>query len=479
VLDLRRELRLATWPVVIVSPHVSSPVLVGAVRPKIVLPTGLVESSSQDEIRLFLVHELTHLRRGDVWFGWAWCIALCLHWFNPVLWWAGTAIRRDREIACDAHVLTRIGSDDASRYGHALLNAIDSGNDSAVPMPAFGVAGIVEKFGELKRRIEMISHYTTTRNTRRWPSLAAITVVGLAALVSIGSVAQDTTNLENPFAAVNDESQLADECKAAIADGDLIRACDAEMRRVEIRGEQGNPWKDKIDLVQIVIAMRQANDGTLPDAKNKLEAAEAYLSGHEGDVDYVWRAHQLAAAIAEDTGDQKRSMDELTKAMETYPRTKYAVPSKHSKFQHLVNEMAMKIWDTEGVEAAEAYVVKMWQEDRRFVYFFDQPWIMRLNEESLPLARLDALRKKLGEKPPLKEVAVVLSPEGYQYQDKTMDWAELEKALKQVPDPYDHYITLALTTEDLPLSRFREAETRLLLLVQDQQFDHLSQIGVQ
>ena len=104
---------------------------------------------------------------------------------------------------------------------------------------------------------------------------------------------------------------------------------------------------------------------------------------------------------------------------------------------------------------------------------------MRLNEESLPLARLDALRKKLGEKPPLTEVAVVLSPEGYQYQDKTMDWVELEKALKQVPDPYDHYITLALTTEDLTLSRFREAETRLLLLVQDQQFDHLSQIGMQ
>jgi hypothetical protein len=97
-----------------------APMLVGAWKPRIVVPFDFEARYAPDEIDLMLAHERAHLLRCDVAVnaiasGW-----LCLFWFNPLIYWAIGWIRIDQELACDALVLAQ--RQDCRRcYANALL----------------------------------------------------------------------------------------------------------------------------------------------------------------------------------------------------------------------------------------------------------------------------------------------------------------------------------------------------------------------
>ena len=99
---------------------VASPVLMGLVRPTIVLPGGGASEFA-------MLHEYTHARRRDLWYKLLLVLANGVHWFNPLVWALRRAAERDVEIACDADVLR--GRDQAERraYGQALLDTVRPG----------------------------------------------------------------------------------------------------------------------------------------------------------------------------------------------------------------------------------------------------------------------------------------------------------------------------------------------------------------
>ena len=78
-----------------------SPMLMGAIKPKIVLPTGYTLSEKKD----IIIHELCHLKNGDVFIIWLAILLLCIDWFNPVIWYSFFVLRRDIEVYCDERVL--------------------------------------------------------------------------------------------------------------------------------------------------------------------------------------------------------------------------------------------------------------------------------------------------------------------------------------------------------------------------------------
>jgi hypothetical protein len=107
---------------------------------------------------------------------------LALHWFNPIAHWAYRAFRSDQELACDATVLDTAPESRAD-YGRALIKSARAGMPEAA-VCALGPAT------ELKRRIKMIAHSTSSR-TRRIAGVALATVlvgVGLG-LTASGSIA--------------------------------------------------------------------------------------------------------------------------------------------------------------------------------------------------------------------------------------------------------------------------------------------------
>ena len=69
-------------------------------------------------------HELVHLKRRDLWYKALVLCALCVHWFNPLVYWMARVIAADCEMSCDALALTDAGMLERKRYGETILGVI-------------------------------------------------------------------------------------------------------------------------------------------------------------------------------------------------------------------------------------------------------------------------------------------------------------------------------------------------------------------
>lgn len=96
-----------------------TPCLVGLVRPVIYVTKAVMEDKTAQ--RHVLQHELTHYRHGDHIFSLLRCAALCLHWYNPLVWVAAKASREDGELACDEGAIARMGEGERRSYGETLI----------------------------------------------------------------------------------------------------------------------------------------------------------------------------------------------------------------------------------------------------------------------------------------------------------------------------------------------------------------------
>src|ERR1051326_4806184 len=63
-----------------------SPALFGFLRPRLLLPSGLARSFSEEELRHVFLHELSHIKRKDILVGWLMTALQIVHWFNPLVW---------------------------------------------------------------------------------------------------------------------------------------------------------------------------------------------------------------------------------------------------------------------------------------------------------------------------------------------------------------------------------------------------------
>lgn len=95
-----------------------SPFVMGIFRPKIYLPMHL-DKKEQDYI---LLHEQFHIKRGDHIVKVLAFTALCIHWFNPLVWLAFFISSKDMEMSCDEAVIKRIGTEIKADYSTSLLS---------------------------------------------------------------------------------------------------------------------------------------------------------------------------------------------------------------------------------------------------------------------------------------------------------------------------------------------------------------------
>ncbi|MBQ7924677.1 MAG: hypothetical protein IJ335_00095 [Lachnospiraceae bacterium] len=108
--------------------------VMGMVRPKIYLPDSL----SGREREYILFHEQVHIKRGNHVIKTLAALALCIHWFNPLVWLAFSLSSKDMEMSCDEAVLRKIGRDVKKEYSASLLN-LATGRKVFTGMPlAFG-----------------------------------------------------------------------------------------------------------------------------------------------------------------------------------------------------------------------------------------------------------------------------------------------------------------------------------------------------
>jgi bla regulator protein blaR1 len=176
--DCKALMRIYTPLVVIESPKISSPALFGFVRPRLLLPRGTLESLSPQQLRHVFLHELAHLQRHDIAFGWLLAFAQALHWFNPIVWFALHRARVDRELATDELALHFAQFGENRPYGETIIKLLDQFS-SSVPLPA--VAGILEDQRQMALRIRQIAQFGSVR-TQPIAAAALLLVLALAGL---------------------------------------------------------------------------------------------------------------------------------------------------------------------------------------------------------------------------------------------------------------------------------------------------------
>ncbi|MBQ4101809.1 MAG: M56 family metallopeptidase [Oscillospiraceae bacterium] len=130
------------------SKEAESPMAFGFFHPVILLPDRRFE---KEERLLILSHELVHLYRGDLYYKAFLLLANGLHWFNPAAWLLFREGAKELELACDADVLRRLGSEWRRKYSEAILNTIAVGKNKNVLASNFysGRKGMKERFDRI------------------------------------------------------------------------------------------------------------------------------------------------------------------------------------------------------------------------------------------------------------------------------------------------------------------------------------------
>ncbi len=213
-----RRCGLRRTPPVVLSLISSSPFVTGLLRPVIVLPAWFDAEYNTCEARSALAHELTHVRRGDLWALQVANIFVASLWFNPLAYLAASAFRTDQESACDADVL-RDGHASPHAYGTTLVKAARA---HRIERPV--LAHSLPLTHALKERLTRMSYPVPSFNRR-------VAGFGLTALVSIGGLL-GTASLAN--AGEN---------------------ADGRSEETEIRIENGALWLDgaPVDDRQIIL----------------------------------------------------------------------------------------------------------------------------------------------------------------------------------------------------------------------------------
>ena len=190
--ELGAQLGLRRAPTVRLMGNAGVPMVAGWTRPVLALPPALLAELSPEERRLILAHELAHLKRRDLAWGWLPLLARLLFFFHPLVWLAEAHWRLAQEVACDELAL-RATRAPARPYGELLLKVAARCGPSVTPPSGAGYlpgCGVVESLWTLERRLAVIHTHQRAPGWRWLISLAASAALAVPALVPWRVVAQ-------------------------------------------------------------------------------------------------------------------------------------------------------------------------------------------------------------------------------------------------------------------------------------------------
>jgi beta-lactamase regulating signal transducer with metallopeptidase domain len=179
IVDLRERLGIRRTVRIFESGLAAVPMLIGWLRPVILVPAGAVTGLSPQQLRAVLAHELAHVRRHDYLVNFLQAIFESLLFYHPAVWWLSHRLRVEREYCCD-DIAVGVGGD-ALSYAQAL-SYLDTLRGKTY-QPALASTG-----GTLMNRIRRLAGLQTVPSSRMggWVAPAAAT---LAVMMTLSAVA--------------------------------------------------------------------------------------------------------------------------------------------------------------------------------------------------------------------------------------------------------------------------------------------------
>ncbi len=184
LLQCKIKLKIKSNIKIIYTNEIKTPCIYGFISPKLLLPIGIENYVNKNELEFIILHELAHVKRFDIIIGCLSGILQIIHWFNPIIWYSFYRMRSDKELACDALVLSHVKCSDYINYGKTIIKLLESYKNTA---HVYGMSSIISDKSQIKRRITMISLFK--KNSYKW------TIIPIVTLTLLGGVM--LTNAKN------------------------------------------------------------------------------------------------------------------------------------------------------------------------------------------------------------------------------------------------------------------------------------------
>ncbi len=199
--DLCERLKIKQTVNLFESKIIKTPMVIGWLKPVILVPTSVFLWMSAKELETIIAHELVHIRRYDYLFNFAQSFVEILFFYHPAVWWISAQIRHERECACDDAVVKTLESSQIV-YANALANLEEfrlAAKQTASPVL------VAANGGKLMKRIQRIINNKNTKKSTVQNSLWSASLACALILAFIAVLFSTTTELP-----VNAQSKLND-----------------------------------------------------------------------------------------------------------------------------------------------------------------------------------------------------------------------------------------------------------------------------
>ena len=250
---------------------ISTPFVLGIVRPKIYIPFNL----SEQEREYILKHEQYHIRRKDQIIKICAYILCVIYWFQPLIWFAYFVMIRDMEMSCDEYVLKNSKSDIRAAYSTSLLKLATKTGDFNAGLPAFGES-------DIRKRVKNIMKFNAKK---KWVSVVAaiaVVIVGVSCLTK----AAVKTDANKPDKIIAEKKIGPDNNKMTYGDkiDSNIKAADTSNNEKAINNIKDNSTADETDM---------DSDDIVPITKNIYSIDKINKSGNPLAVSILKKVRQV------------------------------------------------------------------------------------------------------------------------------------------------------------------------------------------
>ncbi len=262
------------------SDKVVSPMLLGIIRPFIVLPNTDIK---EFELRNIVMHELIHYKRLDIIYKWITQIAVCLHWFNPIIYFISKEINKSCELSCDEAIIKKMDADGKRQYGNTLLASVKINGISR----GTGISLSLNKDAKLlKERLSSIMTFKSkTKLTTAFTILLTLTLFLCSTLMS------STVMAAIPSTTIHENSPLQNVTKSSVPALKMSTETQLKLhpdntQLASINSEKITKIKININAASVYLKTTDANTFRLcyTGRANKSYKASADVSGNDNNI---------------------------------------------------------------------------------------------------------------------------------------------------------------------------------------------------
>ncbi len=182
-----QRLGLRRKPAVLLSRRIRCPAVVGILRPTVLVPVDFFESMSRKDLEHVLLHELAHVKRGDLIVQALFSAAQLLFWFHPLVWLARRRAYDLRELCCDATVAATL-KEQTPAYRRTLLRSVAR----LLPEGGLATAGFIGGPSAILSRLHWLEKESWRRPGLRRFAIAVVVLATSACVLPMARPAPDT-----------------------------------------------------------------------------------------------------------------------------------------------------------------------------------------------------------------------------------------------------------------------------------------------